>query len=420
VTNAAGVSSERMTESPARAPRRTLPLALLGIAIGIAIVIAVLRFAPREKPLPQTKEPEKLAGAVLVEDAGPIDEVLIHYVQRLEPFVATPYKDFLGTLDPSTKLVAVVATGGADPLHKFLKRIDPSGALDGRTRVVEVAGPISTWSKDRALVLGPAKAADRTGLLIPVPPDPKWQERSNDWRTLAAVAGAMPERFYVNELPLEFDAGDFAVTGNRVLIDDNLFVKNRSHGIASPEDMRALVAKLLAREVVMLGHDDGDVPRHHMSMYMAPLGDTMLVGDLNAAKAIVGADYAPGEPSPDNGEPLKADFSDAMVARFERAAKDLAAAGYKVVRIPHVAFDDKTYFAYTNGIYETRGGEKIAWVPQYADPALPDAAKIAKLDAMARKVYEDLGWKVKPVGVRAAYPYHGTIGCLANVLARGK
>jgi hypothetical protein len=153
---------------------------------------------------------------------------------------------------------------------------------------------------------------------------------------------------------------------------------------------------------------------------MAPLGDVMLVGDPKAAIPILGADYVPGEASADTGDPLRADFSDMMVGRFERAAKDLAAAGYRVVRIPHVAFDDKTYFAYTNGVYETRGGKKIAWVPQYADESVPDAAKMAKLDAMARKVYEDLGWTVKPVRVRAAYPYHGTIGCLANVLARGK
>lgn len=400
--------------------------AIAGVALGIVIVLLVLRFAPREKvTTAQKPEPAKLAGAVLVEDAGKLDEVLFHYVPRLEGLLARPYRDFLGTLDPSTRLVAIVPRdGGADALHKFLAKIDPSGALDGRTRVVETNGPISAWSKDRALVLGPATASDRTGLLIPAPPDPKWIERSNDWRTLAAVAQAMPERFYVNELPLEFDAGDFAVTGTRVLVDVNLFAKNRARGIASAQAMRELVGKLLGREIVMLGAEDGDVPRHHMSMYMAPLGPepgtsgVVLVGDPKAAIAMVGADYVPGEPSPDSGEPLRGDFSDAMVARFERAAKDLAAAGYRVVRIPTVAFDDKTYFAYTNGVYETRGGKKIAWVPQYADPSLPDAAKLAKLDEAARKIYEDLGWTVRPVAVRAVYTYHGTIGCLANVLTR--
>jgi len=392
---------------------RRVPLApIVGVILGLVIAFAVIRMWPKPKAAPsQTKDPQALAGAVLPEDAGALDEVLFHYVARLEPVIAGPYKDFLLTLDPKTRLVAVVARGEADALHKFLRRIDVTFTIDARTRVVEVEGPISTWSKDRALVTGPAKPGDRTGLLVPAPPDGQWKERANDWHTLAFVASAMPERYYVNELPLVFDAGDFAVTGSRVVIDVNLYVKNRPRGIASPAAMRELIAKLLARDVVMLGADDGDVPRHHMSMYMTPVGDgVVLVGDPRAAIPVVGDKYVPGEQSPETGEPLRADFSDAMLARFDRAARELEAAGFRVVRIPTVPFDDKTYFAYTNGVYETRAGKKIAWVPQYGE---------AKLDEMARAVYAGLGWEVRPVAVRVAYPFHGTIGCLVNVLARG-
>jgi hypothetical protein len=99
-----------------------------------------------------------------------------------------------------------------------------------------------------------------------------------------------------------------------------------------------------------------------------------------------------------------------MVARFDRAAADLTAAGWRVVRIPEVPFLDKTYMAYTNGVYETRGGVKTAWMPTFDLPAL---------DAQARAVYESLGWRVHPVRARGLYPLHGTIGCLVNVLARG-
>jgi hypothetical protein len=82
-----------------------------------------------------------------------------------------------------------------------------------------------------------------------------------------------------------------------------------------------------------------------------------------------------------------------------------------VVRIPTVPFDDKTYFAYTNGVYETRGGRRFAWVPSFGVPAIDDAA---------RAVYEGLGWSVVPVSVRSLYAQHGTIGCVVNVLARGE
>ena len=394
--------------------------AFLGVGLGLALAVGVLRMASRSRGAPLPAPALKLAGGVLREDSGALDEVLVHYVPRFEPLVADAYADFLGTLDPSTRVVVVVPEpeggdgGGATPreqLGRMLARIDPSGALAARARVVEAAGPISVWSKDRALVLAPEADSPRTGLVIPVPPDPKWKERANDWRTLARVADAMPDRFYVRELPLAFDAGDFDVAAGTVLVDDNLVTKNRSRGVGNVEELRKLVGGLLARPVQVLGAVDGDVPRHHMSMYMAALdGGVALVGDPRAARAIVGDPYVPGESDPDTGEPLRADFSEAMGARFDRAAADLAAAGWRVVRIPEVPFLDKTYMAYTNGVYETRGSARIAWMPTFDLP---------ELDARARAVYESLGWQVRPVRARGLYPLHGTIGCLVNVLARG-
>lgn len=404
-----------------RATRRISPLhAVLGVALGLALAFGVLRIASRAKGPPPPAPATRLAGGVLREDAGGLGEVLVHYVPRLEPLVADAYTDFLGTVDPRTRVVAVVPRADADAageaprdrLQRFLARIDPSGGLSARTRVVEVQGPISVWSKDRALVMAPEPGAPRTGLVIPAPPDARWKERANDWRTLAQVAEAMPERFYVRQLPLDFDAGDFDVAGDHVLVDDNLVTKNRARGLGDVGELRKLIEGLFARPVSVLGAADGDVPRHHMSMYMAALdGGVALVGDPRAALPIVGRDWTPGEVDPDTGEPLHADFSDAMLARFDRAAADLAAAGWRVVRIPEVPFLDKTYMAYTNGVYETRGGGgvKTAWMPTFDLP---------ELDARARAVYESLGWTVRPVRARGLYPFHGTIGCLVNVLAR--
>jgi hypothetical protein len=400
------------------APTKLVP-ALIGIAAGLAIALGVVRLLSKEKPPAPPAPSEKLAGGVLREDTGSMDEVLMHFVPHFEPLVADAYADFLGTIDPTTRVVFVVAKsdadGGGPPAHDrlaaLLARIDGSGALAARAHIVDVDGPISTWSKDRALVMAPEANAPRTGLVIPVPPDPKWKERANDWRTLAQVADDMPDRFYVRELPLAFDAGDFDIAGAKVMVDDNLMVKNRSRGVGNVDELRALVGKLFARPVTVLGKGDGDLPRHHMSMYMAALdGGVALVGDPRAGLAVVGKDWKPGEIDPDTGDALVPDFSDAMTERFERAARELAADGWKVVRIPEIPFLDKTYMAYTNGVYETRGGARIAWMPTFDIP---------ELDAKARAVYESLGWRVKPVRSRVLYPYHGTIGCLVNVLARG-
>jgi hypothetical protein len=181
--------------------------------------------------------------------------------------------------------------------------------------------------------------------------------------------------------------------------------------VGDVKELRTLLEGLLARPVQVLGASEGDVPRHHMSMYMAALdGGVALVGDPRAAEGVVGDGYAPGEVDPDTGDPLRADFSEPTVARFDRAVAALSAAGWRVVRIPEVPFLDKTYMAYTNGVYETRGGVRIAWMPTFDLP---------ELDARARAVYEGLGWQVRPVRVRKLYALHGTIGCLVNVLARG-
>ena len=338
----------------------------------------------------------------------------MHYVPELEPTFAAAYRDFLGTLPSETRLVIVLRRGTRARWDAFARRIDPSGALAARTRLIELDEALGIWSKDRALVLAPSPDASdrRIELVIPPRRRPGEGSRPGDWDIVPAVAKAMPESFALRPLPIAFDAGDFAISGRRVLFDVNLFARNRGRGFRSPEELRERMTSLIGRDVVMLGAEPGDVPRHHMSMYMALTGDgTVLVGDPEAGARIVGRDYAPGEVSAETGERLRADFSPATVARFERAAADLRAAGYRVLRIPTVPFDDKTYFAYTNGVYETRGGKKTAWMPRFDVPALDDAA---------RAVYESAGFSVVPVSVRALYTQHGTIGCLVNVLSRGE
>ena len=194
-------------------------------------------------------------------------------------------------------------------------------------------------------------------------------------------------------------------------MDANLVARNAARGLDSPARLARALERLFHASVTVLGERPGDVPRHHLSMYLAPLDrGLVLVGDPRQGRSIVGDGFTPGERSPETGRPLVADFSEEMVARHDRAAADLAAAGFRVVRIPTVPFDDKTYLAYTNGVFEVRGGRRIAWMPVFGIPAL---------DRAAAAVYRGQGWEVRPVPGRAAFPYHGTIGCLVNVLGRG-
>jgi len=381
-----------------------------GVLLGLALTLGVLLLVPRGNSAPTA--PESLGGPPLAEADGPITRVLFHYLPEMENALRPAYTDFLGTLPAGTQLVAVVPRdGGEAALRRFLDSIDPD--LASRTQIVPVRGPISPWSKDRALVLGPTVELPLTTLLIPVAPPATWERRRNDWHTVAAFA-ATREDYVARALPLDFDAGDFAVTRDRVLVDANLIAKNDDRRIVSPRDLERMLEPLLGTDVTVLGRREGDVPRHHLSMYMTPLGrdgdrDLVLVGDPRLARDVVAEQFEPGEIDPDTRSPLRADFSPTMQARHDHAARALADAGFEVIRIPTVPFLDKTYMAYTNGVFGTWGERKIAWVPAFD---IPD------LDRRAHAIYASLGWEVRPVRVRSIYAYHGTIGCLANVIAR--
>ena len=190
----------------------------------------------------------------------------------------------------------------------------------------------------------------------------------------------------------------------------NLLTKNERRDIPNTHELRRRLSAWLDQPVLVLGEHPDDVPDHHLAMTWTPLGDRVaLVGDPRLAKAIVGPSFDPAARSPETQQPLGADFSAETVGKFERVAEDLKRAGYTVVRIPNIPLDPKTYVTYTNGVYETRAGRRIAYLPQYG---------IESLDAAARQIYVSLGWTVSPIRVARVYPYHGTIGCLVNVVER--
>jgi hypothetical protein len=370
----------------------------VAVAMGLALAAAIIARGARDREREDTI-------ALMSDSEGALGEIVMHYVPELEPAFAASYRDFLSSLSPDTRVVFVVRRGDRNKLDAFL-----AGAWRGaRSRVVEIDGPLGIWSKDRALVVEPTREDAPIELLVPARPRPGDGSRPADWAIVPAMAAALGDAS-TRELPIAFDAGDFAVSSKRVVFDVNTFARNRLRGVRSPAEIQNRLRALFGRDAVMLGSEMGDVPMHHMSMYMALLDQGVaLVGDPRAGRAMVGDAWEPGETSPETKLPLRADFRPQTLARFDRGAADLEAAGFRVVRIPTVPFDDKTYFAYTNGVYETRGGDRIARVPSFNLPALDDAA---------RRVYESLGWRVVPIRSRDVYPLHGTIGCLVNVLRR--
>jgi hypothetical protein len=393
----------------ARAPLR---LILVGALVGVAVAAGVIVLRGRHAPM---VEPGRTLGVLLPEADGRIEEVAMHWVPEMDALMADTYADFLRALPADVGVTIVVASGmpaeARAQLMARLRSIDPSGRLAQRMHLVESPGPITTWSKDRALASTPRTAGGPGWLIAPLEPRKDWVKRHNDWGTVEAIARASGGKYEAHVAPFDFDAGDFAVDRGRIIVDSNLIEKNRRHGATTPALLHDQLSTWFRTPVTVLGQQPGDTPKHHLAMYMTPLQPgVMLVGDPAAARAIVGAEFVPGEVSAETDEPLRADFSDRTVARFARVASELSALGYRVERIPNVPFDDKTYLSYTNAVFDVRDGKRVVYLPVYDLPAL---------DAAARQVYERLGWEVRPVRVRKIYPHHGTIGCLVNVLRRG-
>jgi hypothetical protein len=379
----------------------------VGIAVGVLAIWALGRQRNAEPALQEHR-------ALLPEADGALAHVLLHWTPRADRDLARPYADFLAAIDPSVRVTFVIPRHLAESEIKLFERrlneIDPTGQLLARVIRVEVNGPITAWSKDRALVGKQDPATRHSRLIIPAEPPDTWQERHNDWRTVSEVVQRFPERFTLDASPFDFDAGDIAVARGGLIIDGNLLEKNRRRGYTNLQQLAGRLGEYLQMQVLTLGQNFGDTPRHHLSMYMTPLTkNQVLVGDPSAARAIVADGYQPGIAADSAQTPLVADFSPEVVQRFERAHAELVKQGFAVTRIVNVPFDDKTYFAYTNGIYEVRGGRHIAYVPAYDVP---------ELDRAAHDTYRRLGWEVIAIHVRSLYAYHGTIGCVVNVLER--
>jgi hypothetical protein len=384
-------------------PRRAIAA---GAVLGAALALG----------LPRVRGPDRSAPASgpLVDDAeGALSRVALHFAPDAEALTGPALGAFLSTLDPAVQLEVLVppARGEVDAsarLAAFLSRLPGGASLAARTRVVTATGPISPWARDRALAAVPEGGPIE--LLVPARPGGPGARRAADWRAPLELAAGARDRLTARALALDFDGGDVAVTGGRVLADPELLEKNAGRGLGARGALAAELSRLFRAPVTVLGDRPGDLPRHHLSMYLAPLGGgAVLLGDPRWGRALVGDGWAPGASSPETGQPLAADFAPGTLARYDRAARELAAAGFRVVRVPTVPLDEKTYLAYTNGVLETRGGRRVAWVPMFDEPAL---------DAAARDVYAGEGFEVRPIPARALFPYHGTIGCLVNVLSR--
>jgi hypothetical protein len=375
---------------------------VVGMVIGLAAGAAVLSLTGRA---PATREN---SGLILSECDGHVRELVIHYEPSAKEITATVYREFLGALPGDVKVHVLCPDAAA--FEDFQSTVGP---LRCGISPVIAGHALTTWSRDRWIALSPAAGAparlwcprEEAGAEL-------WPARLGDQRVALDLAAALPS-LTVRRSTLAFDGGDFLSDSQNVFVIPRVLQKNLQQTVANREELLKMLSAEFKRRVILLDES----PDHHAGMFMASVGNnTMLVGDPSLCRPFVPAAGAANDCSVAEEWmhlPGGPDFSAETQHLFDAVARQCAAAGYRVVRIPTIpGHDGRTYLTYVNCLIdqEKEGGPRIVYLPFYrgAEP----------LNAAARTVWEKLGYEIRPVDCTSAYRHFGCLHCLVNVLRR--
>jgi hypothetical protein len=366
---------------------------LLGVSAGLIVGILIVQLAglARGSERPHTR--------LVAEDASaPLRRIAIHYAPGSDPRALPVWRQLFAVLPAAVDVdVEVAQAADFDRLLARLRSVE-TPHLERLHRVV-VGAPITTWSRDRYAAL----VDDRGGGSILAPPriETPFPQRAGDMRSPSAISRAL----YGGEpriAEIVFEGGDLAATPRWVFADANLAGRNLGRVAAADRaSIERALRRHLGQELVWLGDAVGDVPRHHIMMYMMPIDDrTVAVGDVRAGVRLLG------------DAPLALDDVELQARRFDRAAALLEARGFRVLRVPVAVLEGAgSYVTYTNALFDRRGDTRIIYLPTYDLPAL---------DAAGAAFWRDQGFEVHPIDVSSIYQLNGSLGCLVNVLARGE
>ena len=348
----------------------------------LVVVIAAMHHdaAPRPRLVPE-------------DASGKLRRIAIHYVPAMDAH-ALPVWCAVFRVLPAEVAVAV-AVEHAQDFDRFETRVHAAGVdhLE-RFQPVVVGRPLTTWSRDRMASLdGPSGG----GVLAPPRVETGSGPRAGDWDAPFALAREVYHR-KPQLAGLVFEGGDLAASRHHVFADANLIGRNLGRGDATRAHLEGALRDTFAQDLVWLGDAPGEVPEHHIMMYMVPLDDhAVLVGDVRLGRTLAPA----VEADPD---------VDLHARRFDRVAELLAARGFAVTRVPVVVLPGAgSYVTYTNALFDRDAAGPVVYLPTY---------RIAALDDAAARLYAQLGYRVVPIDVSTIYRLNGSLGCLVNVMAR--
>jgi hypothetical protein len=355
---------------------------LAGVVASIAIVLvfgSLRGTAPEPRLVPE-------------DPSGALERIAIHYTPAMDDRVLPVWRRLFRVLPPAVRVT--VAVERESDFVAFEQHMRAAGVTRlERFEPAIVNQPITTWSRDRMAALeAPA------GVLAPPRVTTSSGRRAGDWEAPFAIArqvyGTKP-----HIADVVFEGGDLAASRTHVFADANLLGRNLGRVDATRSRIEASLEQTFAQEIVFLGNEPGDIPEHHIMMYMMPLDENVvLVGDPR-----LGRELAPD---------VVADLDHTgHIRRFDRVATLLAARGFTVERIPVVVLPGSgSYVTYTNALFDRDVAGPLVYLPTYGIPELDDAAT---------EQYQALGFRVVPIDVSTIYRLNGSLGCLVNVMARG-
>ncbi|MDD4889024.1 MAG: agmatine deiminase family protein [Phycisphaerae bacterium] len=351
------------------------------------------------------------AFSPLPEDRGRMSRVVMHYHPRVGEAVASIYRQFLSAAGPNVEVVWVVnAQADLDDLQKRLGAAWPAG----RSRAVLMGKEVSTWSKDRCLTLTAPSDERRTLLLAPARQLTWSPLRTNDQEAPHRQALDFADQFICRGLDADFDGGDFLITTRHAFASSLVLAKNPPSAgrFASADDVRKYLARELRCELTWLGDTPDDVPPHHIGMFLTVIGQIAFVGDVQLARRIAASQPDVEAALSVAGGEASAEFEGTLQSQLGRVAGQMRSLGYRVVRVPVLpSATTRAWFAYNNGIVETRDGQTIFYMPTFGAPSL---------DMIAAGVFQNAGCRVVPIDCSTIWPMGGSLHCLVNVVSRAQ
>jgi hypothetical protein len=340
-------------------------------------------------------------GPLLSDVEGALEELEVHFNAAAAPYVLPTYVDLFRALPSATRVTVVVSRReDYDALCSALLR---EGVAVDRLRALVVDHDVSTWARDRFV---PRTDGARTTLLVPrAPTDDSSLERRGDWFVAWDLAEHR-DAIRVETLPLRFDGGDVVATRTTLFCDANLVAKNVPAVYPDRPALLAALQDLSGLKVELIGERAGDVPLHHIGMYLSPLADgSVAVADprfrgLDPQREAARL-RALGLPTQRNPE---------VERQCEFVADWLTKRGYRVRRLPFFPCDDpKVFVTYDNVLQEVRADGPHVYLPTYG----------VEWDERAAAVWRAAGYRVHPVDVRKIFVHRGSVRCLTQVLRRG-